>query len=377
MDALVRNILIASLLFFAGEARLEAASSASLADQAWQITGLIVSDDHARSAARHRVVNAMLDRGDLPGALERATMLDGWRKLAAYGRIGELAYRAGNTNDTVRYGREIEYQLPGLSGWEYTHVLAACLRVKALAGDRDYLASVMNLYAGNDKITGMAGAADVFVRARSGDLEDGLSALAAIAAKGDYDVVIECVQFGRLLVDGQTDRLLPAPMIVSAVQLIQGVPGNRKIELLIDLLEDVGSRMMPASRTELVQAVKDELGGGTYPTHIEGPLWASLAVACAPLEELRQSADDALSAARPLITGMMLFEQPPVKARIAEAEARLGRLDVARAMLQDAYVEAEALVNARPRYAAMTEVTLAAYRAGLDDAIPALGAGQQ
>ncbi len=373
MTFLLKSLCLLCLFLSVGVARVEAAQGESLADLAWRYTDLIVADEDARMAARHRVIDAMIDRGDLTGALTRATTIEGWRKLDVFARLGELAARSGDTNVNVRYGQEIEYQLPGLNGWEYTHILGACLRVKALAGDRNYISSVTNLYAGNAKITAMAGAADVFIRASGGELADGMPALEAIAANGDYDVVLACVEFGRLLVDGQPDRLISTNMIAGAMQLIQGVPGNRRMELLIGMIDDLGSSMEPASRINLAQAVIDELTSVIYPPHIRGFLWADLAVACAPMEELRQSAHDALSAARPLLAELMLIEQPLLSARIAEAEARLGRIDVARQLLTDAYFEAGRLVNARPRYAALVEVTLAAYRAGLVEAIPVDG----
>jgi len=337
----------------------------SFTDRAWRYAGAITSDTHAQMAARHRVVDAQLDRGDITGASAHVESLAGWRKLAALARLAEWSARTGDTNETIRLGQEIEYQLPGLTGWEYTHTLAACLRVKALARDRAYISSITNWYDGNQKIAGLARAASVFIGADQAGMDTAMRELEALASSADYEVVLACVDFARMLVQSRPDAVISTNLVTSAVNLIRGVPGNRRVELLIDLLHDNGDRMPPECLPGLLELIQHELAGTAYPPHIQGPLWADFAIACATLEPGRNVAEEAVLAARRQIDSLMLIEQPQLKARIAEAEMLLGRVEFAHAMLHDAYKQAGELVNPRPRYSALVEVMLSSFRADL------------
>lgn len=333
-------------------------------EQAWIYAGSITNDVRDQQRCREQVIREMIAQGQLESAAHYVENLEGWRKWSATAALAEAYLKVGYTNQAIIASQKVEYSLPGLEGWSYMQVLKDCMRVKALLGDREYFSSLTNVYAGNEKLSGLAQAGMALVFSEEGRVGEALVELEQSAQANDYDVVLAAVEYTTFLLARQPEVTIRDEFIQRAINMARVLSGNRGVELEIELVSTLGARCSPETQSRLVRELDDRMASSSFPDHIQGPLWANAGMAFARNNDTAR-ASNAFKQALSLSEKLSLIEQPFVLAAVAEGVAMIGQHQEAAELLSRAHIVASELVNPRPRFLALAWTMMASARSGI------------
>jgi tetratricopeptide (TPR) repeat protein len=164
--------------------------------------------------------------------------------------------------------------------------------------------------------------------------------------------------------DGRLDAQQTSHAFEQAWAASQGVPGNKRFDMQMKLMDEAVSRGAAAQATPWLENVCSNVLGSAAPAHIKAPIIAQLAIRCGAMGQAVRLAE-CERAAEPLIRELQNIEQPALIAWLGEARARLGDSQTSLTHYEQALALAERLSNPRPRALACVEISLSLERARL------------
>jgi tetratricopeptide (TPR) repeat protein len=347
---------------------LAAAPATSTAlDWAFKFASAIHADPKDMGKAQEAVVREYSARGELDEALERAQLIQGWRRGTALADLAADFAAAGRTDEAHALVAKAEAYRRGVEGWENPRIQAHVARALARLGEVDRSREIARGLAESDpeQYTGGAAAAVATALAAQGLLDAALARLAQLDADTDFDVAwsrtLGYVEIARLenLSKEQRARALQA-----AGRSAAGVPGWKSGEawlLVADEYQALGDRRQARAATNAASASVRELPATM---EVTAPLVSRLAGAWAEIGEKRR-ARELLAGLEAGVPQTLVTRQPESYAAIAAAYLAIRDDAQARRLYDRALAAAADLENARPRALAVVAVCNSMGRSGL------------
>jgi len=323
----------------------------SALDYAFRFASAIEADPNDRAKAQQIVLMDLAANGDIDRALSWAETVDGWRRGALYASLAAELARSGRESDARAALRRAERLADATRGWESKRIQAHVAEARAALGDLDASRRLADdLIAGDPRqYQGRAAAAVAAAMAARGDVAGALEHLSRLESDGDLDVAWWRTAGHVALAErtglSRKDRLRAA---AAARDAADDIPTWRRIEALeqiADLYLGMGER---DEAQDALEAADRVLAGFGFEAPVKAPLTARVAGAWARLGAV-DHAKALLDEAVPTVENQLVIDRPGIYAAIATAYGRAGRDDDARANYDRALTSAEGLVNSRPR----------------------------
>jgi hypothetical protein len=339
--------------------------------RAWAFASAIENDDKDRGKYREKVVQAIVETGDLPAAAAFAEKIENWRRGVAFADIAleMMKVQDVQTNAVRDLLVRANLEMIRAEDWRRDRIRMHMAQVWAMSGEQTKIEALQTLYVEADEVARIE-MSRAIGEARAGDLAAALRRLDAMAEKPTYYDVLWRVEAYRFLADvteNKDDDL--TGLFERAWDAAEAIPGYRREEIRLDMLAQMVSRSVAA---DAVAAWLEEVAGRVKTPGLPGHIQGMLLGQTARVYGVRKDPDAVqalLDLAEPLMDeGMMAFERPEIRSMFAEAFALAG--DAARAKTQFAAAldTTVHLVNPRPRAIAATEICLAMQRGGADPA---------
>ncbi len=348
-------ILSLALLLFLPVSTRGNSNSFSRWNEAWAAAGALTNDAADRAKLQQELIGAGRRAGAPLDALEsRAREIDGWRRWATLADLGAEYARAGDVESARRLGLEALYKAPLLKEDEHDRVLKRALWALAGAGEtnitRDYVARYQNSLMMREH----AEAADALARARAGDTETARRLLEELQThRADDGAVLRTRAFDLWAELDAADEIF-----LAAWRQSEAIPGYRRTDERLRILEDAHGRIAPDREREWIAAIEEDLERRPAPIYVRALQNAALARVLARIGDTEQARARA-EQARALSMEIELIERPEIWAGAARALHRAGFQVEAAAWFHDALDAARELTNLRPRCIALARVYLA------------------
>lgn len=336
-------------------------------DDAWQFACAITNDANDRAASQAKVARAWLDAGDPARALKTAAEISDWRRLAITADAAAWWAERGKTNEAMRALLEAQHLAPGVKDWPYDRVQMHLARVKALLGMKSDLDVLADVYRDSRDCSGAVHSARALEAARRGAVDEALACLEQISKIQHLDLMsARAAGFRELAANHVVSAEQSARLLKVAWDSTCEVPGWRKVDLQLDLVDALQGSRLEGSVRDYLTKLTDGLMNDPYPDHIRAVRLAEVAVRWGRICETKKVAQLEAEATKLMRAKMELIEQPAVLARLAEAHAAAGEKKKAEALFSEAMEITAGLLNSRPRALAAVDVALAQARSGLD-----------
>lgn len=359
-------IAIATLAAAAAGASAPASSSAL--DWAFKFASAIHADPKDMSKAQEAVVREYAARGELDDALERALMIEDWRRGTALADLAADFADAGRTAEARALIGKAERFRGSVEGWQNPRISAHVARAWARLGEIDRSREIARKLAENDprQYSGGATATVATALASQGEFDAAMQRLGQLDGETDFDIAwsrtLGYLELPRL--DGLSEEQR-ARALEAAGRSAAGVPGWKSGEawlLVADEYRTAGQRKQARAAVEAAAAAV----GDMPPTmEVTAPLVSRLARAWGDVGE-NQRARQMLGRLEDGVPQTMVTRRSESYAAVAAAWLEIGDETEARRVYGRALRAAEELENARPRALAVVAVCSSMGRAGIE-----------
>jgi hypothetical protein len=335
-------------------------------DYAFRFASAIAKDPKDRAKAQELAIAEFTAAGALDEAIRRADQVEGWRRGAVYADLATALAMQGRSEEARVLLAKADSVRAGVSGWENPRIAAHAARALAALGEGDRARGLTQELAAADPLqyAGQAAATEAAVVAASGDFDQAMARLGALAGQNELETAWwRTMGYLDLAKRDSIARKDRSSALEAARAAAESLPVSRKVEGLRRVAATYAAlgQKRDARRTlsDAAAAVDTLAAGNLERIPLETGLAQTWAEAGDP-----ERARAALGDTERLVDAALEIDRPGLLARIASAyrsipdEARARRLD-------DLALEAaERMRLSRPRALAVAAVCREMGRSG-------------
>lgn len=366
----VAALTLAAVLLAGGCARDTAIAPAArmaartqILEDAWFFACSITNDVKDRTRSQYDVAHAWLEADDPDRCLVAAKQIDGWQQLALFADAAALWAERGETNKALPALAEAEYRAPGVQDWPFDRIQMHVGRAKAFLGRRSELKQLAEAYARNRDHKGTTICLLALEAARAGEVDAAVAYLDQLSDSTEFDTMVSRASgFGELAATGRVPTERMQALYRRSWEEIGRVPGWRRTDLQLDLVDRVREAHLGAQASNWLAAATEELLAVGYPAHILGPRLGQAARRWGMAGDTGTVVRLEAAYRKDCAAGLELIEQPAILAHFAEAFWKAGDRTRAEALFAEALELSGKLLNPRPRALACVSVMLSLAR---------------
>jgi tetratricopeptide (TPR) repeat protein len=339
-------------------------------DYAFRFASAIDVDPSDKAKAQQGVVMELASTGRIDRAIALADEVVGWRRGAVHASLAATLASKGRAEDGRAQLEKAQETAAGIDGWEAKRIQAHVAEAFAAFGDLDRSSTIAHELASADprQYGARAAATIAAAKAARGDVSGALEDLRRLEDPDLDSTWWRTIGYLSIARARGVDRDAQARAIAAARESSDDIPGWRRVEALEQVADgyvELGARNEARAALRAADAVLSSFGPDDS---VKTPLAARIAIRWADLGDTERT-KEILDEALPGVERQLVIDRPGLYGAIAVGYRRAGHEQAARATLDRALAEAEALVNARPRALAAMAIcrALGAHGIELDD----------
>ncbi len=331
-------------------------------DMAWAFASAIPDDPTDRARTQHRVVGVWIVQGDPRRADAHARHIDGWHRGVALAEVASAWAKAGRLRRAAAALDEANEAMRSAEGTAIDSIRLAMAEAEAEMAHEREVRMIFDLYKRNEDYAARTGAARAIVLARQGKPDEAMAVIAEQTGESRrFEVCVWRVEGYLRLADM---RDMPKPSVVAAIEAahaaVTNVPGNKQLELRLEVARRALRHLDSARATEILREATDAAVACAYPAFLKLPL-VTLALRLHVERRDDAGAGPLFTLAEELVRGDMISitESPREYAAIGRSRAIAGDREAALASFRAAFDVAEAQPNPKPRAVSAVDICLA------------------
>ena len=327
-------------------------------EYAFKFGSAIYKDPKDRAKSMQQVAIDTADRGQFGPAIQRARAINGWRRADALAQIATRAADAGQVDRAKRLVDQAKSEATSVEGWPQQRVASHIAEALGRIGSVDEADRMSSAIAEVDprQYEGKAAAIVAAGEANDGDFDAAMQELQQLKVENSYDALWwRTVGFIEIAKRSTLSAEQRASALSAAVSAAEAIPGWKQAEALMsisDQLLDLGDKTQAA---ELLGRCEGMVLPMPETSSVRVHMLALLAERLIKVDRKKRAVELLLDAEQH-VQKVLLIDRPLMYGVLGGVHAIADRSEEAWRLFDLAFLEAEGLVNARPRALAVVGV---------------------